>query len=319
MKLKIFLHMGSHKTGTTTLQSILAKNRCILRKAGLVYPNVDDADSHFLWARSLAGEMPQITPSQHLEITAGLLKDLKQQEALLLSAESFYRHINNQPGYLFKIQSVLGDSELTPVLCLRNQGDYAKSLYSEWVLNWQYQHDIYNFIREFYAWFDYEKFVAKISLLGKPILLSYHQIAGDNLSSNFIGELGYSVELIADSSHLRQSPSDAEVYLKRLLNKQYPQSKHRTVVMNTIKKVISSSYPELKLPMPSLIWQGALDSGKFERSYRLSNLRLCEQFGKDNANFFPYRSSRPAPSISADILLKLDDAYRLILQKLGNI
>ena len=38
-KLKIIIHAGMHKTGTTALQSILAEKRVELRGSGVLYPD----------------------------------------------------------------------------------------------------------------------------------------------------------------------------------------------------------------------------------------------------------------------------------------
>jgi hypothetical protein len=75
------------------------------------------------------------------------------------------------------------------------------------------------------------------------LLISYHQIAGEKLSSNFIKNLGYTVDLVANSNRLRVSPSDAEVYIKRLLNKSYPQISNSKIISNILKKIITEKYP----------------------------------------------------------------------------
>lgn len=315
--------MGAHKTGTTTLQADLALNRSVLQGVGLVYPDFHNADSHYRWAGFVAGEIPETSAAQHAKITSDWLGNLQPHQALLLSAESFYRYVNTQPDYLVKLKSVLKDADITPVLCLRSQADYAKSLYSEWVSNWQYPHDIYTFIKEFYSWFDFESVVGKVSQLGKPILMSYHQIAGANLSSNFVNELGYTAELVSNVDRLRVTPSDAEVYLKRLLNKLYPQASVRNIVSNAVKKVVSENYPDLKAPMPKLIWQGVLDPVTFERSYKFSNMRLCQQFNFDVEAFFPKTKCVAGQMISAEQASLLELAYHEVLQaitiKLGNL
>lgn len=61
MTKQVFLHIGAHKTGTTTLQAELAANRHALKKSGLIYPDFNGADSHHQWARFWAREMPSIS------------------------------------------------------------------------------------------------------------------------------------------------------------------------------------------------------------------------------------------------------------------
>jgi hypothetical protein len=143
MTKQVFLHIGAHKTGTTTLQAELASNRSVLENVGLVYPDLNGLESHFEWARFLAGEVTSLSELQHNQATTKWLNNLKPDQSLLLSAESFYRLIHTQNDYISKDKYAFNNTNITPVLCLRMQADYAKSLYSEWVTNWQYQYDIY--------------------------------------------------------------------------------------------------------------------------------------------------------------------------------
>src|ERR1044072_2231107 len=49
---RVFLHIGSPKTGTTFLQEVLWTNRDALREAGVKYPG-SRADAHFLATQDL--------------------------------------------------------------------------------------------------------------------------------------------------------------------------------------------------------------------------------------------------------------------------
>jgi hypothetical protein len=320
MSNRVYLHMGAHKTGTSSLQAAMSENRSALLSLGLMYPKFSNDNSHYKWARFIAGEMPNITSEQHQQVTTSWLKSLEQQQALLLSAESMYRHINAQPDYLAKLHAIFLQKEITPVLCFRRQGEYAKSLYSEWVMFWQYQHDIYTFIREFYNWFDFEGVTHRVSILGKPVVMSYHQIGGPDICSKFLKELGYELKFAEGKScYKRVSLSDAEVYLKRLLNKVYPQPEYRALTTETVKKVVSTNYPELVTPLPDLIWSGKLDPATFERSYKMSNIRLMKQCGLDLECFFPQIEYHHSKKISKQIMSMLERAYSEALKSVGAV
>ena len=43
---KLVLHIGTHKTGTTTLQSTLESNTDALRRAGFIYPTMPEKWEH---------------------------------------------------------------------------------------------------------------------------------------------------------------------------------------------------------------------------------------------------------------------------------
>lgn len=313
--------MGSHKTGTTTLQASFEKNRDLLRIAGLIYPTIDGKFSHHKWAHLLAESACCVKAREAIEITEQWLHTLQKNEALLLSSEGLYRHINNNPEYLLLLKNMFKEMEIIPVLCLRNQGAYARSLYNEWVLNWQYPHNIYRFIRDFYPWFDYENFISKLCLLGKPVLISYHQIVGVELGSKFISEIGYPLKLTAHDSYLRESPPDAHIYLKRRLNNVYPDIRHKAIVNETLKLYFSRSHPELSNSMPKLIWQGSLDPLTFERSFYLKNKRLCDQFNKNHTEFFPEKIYALGQPVDSQVFSILEDLYndvkKELIEKIG--
>ena len=43
---RVVLHIGTHKTATTTLQDTLATNRALLAEQGIVYPSIGRATGH---------------------------------------------------------------------------------------------------------------------------------------------------------------------------------------------------------------------------------------------------------------------------------
>lgn len=202
--------------------------------------------------------------------------------------------------------------EVVPVVCLRRQGEYAQSLYGEWVLNWQYPFSIYQFINDFNKWFDYNDAVSRLGILGKPLLMSYHHIAGSDLSTAFLSQLGYSLKLNTPNTHLRRSPSDAHIYLKRRLNGHFSNPKTRTVVNEAIRAYLESNLPAFTGPRPKLIWYGAVDCTTLEQCYRLKNHRLCNEQGNDFHDFFPSISYDMGRSISAGDYSSLEKAYREI-------
>ena len=54
--MRLILHAGTHKTGTTSIQKVLADNRDWLRERGLIYP---DGGSVFGGrSRTIASAMP---------------------------------------------------------------------------------------------------------------------------------------------------------------------------------------------------------------------------------------------------------------------
>ena len=92
MKKRLFLHIGSHKTATTFLQSSLASSPAALSQLGLLYPKagrIYDAHFQLVWAlndRALASRTLQDIP-----VWAEVLEeiDASPHPTVLLSAETF--------------------------------------------------------------------------------------------------------------------------------------------------------------------------------------------------------------------------------------
>ncbi|MHB8232145.1 MAG: hypothetical protein ACYDDB_04520 [bacterium] len=60
MKKKLFLHIGTHKTGTTALQSLLATNDRLLSNSGVLFPSagrIGKYSGHHNIARELNDEV----------------------------------------------------------------------------------------------------------------------------------------------------------------------------------------------------------------------------------------------------------------------
>ena len=51
--MKLFIHIGLHKTGTTTFQTFLHLNRKALLKVGVFYPEMGEHESHWVLPNQL--------------------------------------------------------------------------------------------------------------------------------------------------------------------------------------------------------------------------------------------------------------------------
>jgi hypothetical protein len=103
----LILHVGTHKTGTTSQQSGLHRDRSRLSAQGIRY--ADEApflggrgEAHFKTARLLAE--PQALPAELLAFRADMLARAADHDVTVLSAETFCRHAlgwaDGRPHYL---------------------------------------------------------------------------------------------------------------------------------------------------------------------------------------------------------------------------
>ena len=104
---RLILHAGTHKTGTTTIQQVLADNRAFLRGHGLVYPDSTvpfgvSRAAHHPFAAALTG----VEPAGEADAAAfrqAARDALPTGATLLLSAESIYRHQRGRPNRDFSL------------------------------------------------------------------------------------------------------------------------------------------------------------------------------------------------------------------------
>ena len=111
----LHLHIGSGKTGTTSIQEIFHGNRKRLKEQGFIYPG-PNPDHHFLffasnapqkdWARTYKGLEPQKLQAVVNQYFSKLCQDLQNSHDQIISTE--YLFISN-PAYVEKIVNFLQD------------------------------------------------------------------------------------------------------------------------------------------------------------------------------------------------------------------
>lgn len=172
-KPKLFLHIGTHKTGTTSIQKFAASHRSELRKLGLVYPALKTKQGprnpgHHHLAHALSDEAsPSVSRIDALEFLKAVRDDVAEGESILLSAEPFYRHVLNfkeagdyweaKQNYIRYIAEVLADFDVTIVVVFRRLDKFIQSLYRESVLQSRYTEGIQEFVKERDSTLDYVK------------------------------------------------------------------------------------------------------------------------------------------------------------------
>jgi hypothetical protein len=158
---KLFLHSGTHKTGTTAIQSFASLHRVNLAKRGLIYPGYfplvkRKQDAHHWFAHALAENenIPLPADSVPLLIKRWLRKAQRKHAEVFVSAEALYRHIvgdgtysEQRIRYLRLISKALDGFEVCVILVFRRPDNYIRSSYQERVM--RSAHSISNFQRFF--------------------------------------------------------------------------------------------------------------------------------------------------------------------------
>lgn len=133
---ELYLHIGTHKTGTTALQRFFAVNQKPLRDRGIVYPNDADGgveDGHYrLWwsLRMDRGVIDERCPKNLRCADREWRAVLKQfnAERMLISAEGLW---NCKPEDILKIKTITGEYLVKIIVYLRRQDTLAVSVYNQ--------------------------------------------------------------------------------------------------------------------------------------------------------------------------------------------
>jgi hypothetical protein len=150
---KLFLHVGTAKTGTTSIQNWLDDNRDALQARGLLYPKISHASD----------QSPAFNKAQHIlafhwgvgwlkpepAVTQAAWDDLAAQAKahagdIVISSETFALALQQQPQALFEMMArAVPDAEITCVMYLRGHAELIKSDGFEAMRNGQGARSIY--------------------------------------------------------------------------------------------------------------------------------------------------------------------------------
>lgn len=140
---RLILHIGMHKTGTTTIQRFFSRNRWLLRKMGVCYPESRGPDGRLLpkhntifSAISHQADRGEVHPA--LGPVADLVKDVADQinqapgHVGVISAEGFS---GERPVFSRALAPLASEFDVSIVIFLRRRDLWVESFYKQMVLN----------------------------------------------------------------------------------------------------------------------------------------------------------------------------------------
>jgi len=222
---RLILHVGTHKTGTTSIQRALADNRQLLRGQGLVYPDGEGVfgavkGGHHRFSTSLSGIHPE-GAAQALAFVSNVRRSVDHRETVLISAEQFYRHIYGQDWlqdysrpdywclrrkYLETVAAALSGFDVEIFLVLREKESFARSLFLELRRRERFAGEFAEFMINFANWFEYQKQIRLLEeIFGRVRVLSYELACQKGLVRTFFDTIGFDVPPGAESLWLRRT------------------------------------------------------------------------------------------------------------------
>lgn len=238
MKPLLFLHAGFHKTGTSAVQRLAASNRRLLASQGLLYPRLWPAsfrpvDGHHFLAHAVAGNERFMTRSRASRLVGRWRRSAERRGvAVMLSSEAICRLAvpgegsarQRQELYLRRLRELLDGFEVTPVLVLRRQDDFVRSLYQEHVaegLTPTASLTFEAFLRDRAA--DKPQFLSRLrlfqSVFGDIRVLVYEDLEAQGLIPGFFEACGVRLPQFQGLGLVRASLSPAQTLIKQRLNR----------------------------------------------------------------------------------------------------
>ena len=211
MKKKIFLHIGTEKTGTTSLQFFCSINNSRLSDQGFYYPFLEELPyvnhrMHAPLAGSLLPERPEFIPTEKYQDRNALFAHFKhditkrQESNIIVSAEHFSSRCS-QPEAVNFINNVLSEFDIRIVVYIRPQHELLFSAYSTYLKNGGTE-TLYQVIKSPDGWlhpennyFNYHSMLKPwIDIFGRDSIIlrifENKSLVNNNLIDDFLSVLG---------------------------------------------------------------------------------------------------------------------------------
>lgn len=294
-KLKLILHIGAGKTGTTALQSFLKINQSMLHHNGVHYmesPQWGD-NSHHLLGFALWGKehlaLPNIPDidfkSLEQKMVAELNKLPKNIHTVIISSEILFEIAGSPKIAPLKEFIKTNFAETKIIAYLRRQDEHIQSLYQHWIKTGHKQFrgkTIGEFIRDFKGDDYYEKLSAWAQHFGKETLqvkvYEKSQFKQNNIFADFLDT--FQVEISDDfnlpgndNSNLSINPEATEIL--RLC---------KSFDYNQLKEI----WPDSTKPnLTGYSLLSAEEKLKVIEKYKASNQKVAQEFlGKQDGELF---------------------------------
>jgi hypothetical protein len=219
---RFVLHIGRHKSGTSSLQRYLHSNRVALAGQGILYPETGLENiahhplAHALSAVSIRRD-PESTAAQIRQFDEALTREIRDWSGrVVFSSERF------QGANPAAVEKIFGKQCTQIVVYIREQSDYIVSAYQQMVHAQAHVGCLADFVAGAIA--DYDKFLGAWRLTygqDRMIVRCYqrdHLLNGDVID-DFMQAIGVEGRLPTEIGDGNPSIGGALLELKRLLNR----------------------------------------------------------------------------------------------------
>jgi len=140
----VYLHIGSHKTGTTSIQVFLSENRKAFMEAGLAYLTYGPKAPA---ANMLINKIASQDPNMVKKVWRVLAKQRENAEHCLISAENLFATSPNMLKTALHAELVRPGEDVKIICYLRRQDEYLESLFLQRLRNGRTRQSLEKFIQ----------------------------------------------------------------------------------------------------------------------------------------------------------------------------
>lgn len=229
----LYIHIGTPKTGSSTLQHFFENNEEALLRNGIYYPKgipydrwggQESTAGNFAWVTRLNLGMDQIgrTVREWFEVS----------DKVLLSTEHIWLEIGDKASFLAGIASARNDLEIKVIVYLRKQADYLESQYRECVRTvlmeesvfdvFNFDHEILKGVKDSLDYYTVLEEMAKVTGAENIIVRPYEktQFYKQNIVDDFLNILGLRMDetFVLPERNYNPPISNPALELKRQMN-----------------------------------------------------------------------------------------------------
>lgn len=301
---RIIVHIGTHKTGTTSIQRTLAQHRTALKEIDFFYPDYDFIGksghyAHIGMANALVSDHPKYTRDD-AELFFQKVADLSQSHAItLISAEPLYRQIDGgkspykimdpyqywdaRDKYISRFRKLIGPAEI--VIALRRQDEFAESMYQEHVKVTRYAKNFETYLKESWFHFAYRQQVHAWERHFKKVhVVPFEEIKGDNITRKFLKKISCDAPFLENTPIQNVSMPHDGVILKRILNGSSIENQQLKEVTNFI---LSDTFRSGVFPGKRSFFRDEKERVTFVDQHLIDNTLLAQSCGLDIDALFP--------------------------------
>lgn len=232
--MKLYLHIGLAKTGTSYIQSVLACSEASLANINITYPYHPSFDA----ARAGKITSGNITGPEKLKQIDSLISDSKPQfHSAAFSSEALYPEILNNLSFF---KDLCNKFDVHVLIFLRDPIEHAMSIYIQKVKRQGFFGSVGSFFSVYNTPASVLKLIQAVENVCTVHMYNYSRCREDLLSviSSYLG-VSTSAFSIPEPRVVNRSLSMPEIALQRLFNQHFGKASHRFV-----SDVLCNSFPE---------------------------------------------------------------------------